>query len=165
MLPKLAVYGCSLNQLYTYRVGHKMRPTHICLYFFTPRGKSGGGLRLGKLPKILGFPFNISATAAASDFKFGAQLGFANAHHKITWGRKGGLLPGLGELSKTWGYPSIFTQWLKLATSNLVYSLGLPSSIIKSPPEEKWVWPWARGAPQILGFPFNKLPQESHKLR
>jgi len=32
---------------------------------------------------MLGFPFNISATAVASNFKLGAQLGFAKAHHKI----------------------------------------------------------------------------------
>ena len=48
----------------------------------TSVGKSGGGLELGKLPKSLGFPYNISATA--SDFKFGTQLGFANDHYKIT---------------------------------------------------------------------------------
>jgi len=35
-------------------------------------------------PQIRGFPFNISATAEASDFKFGIQLGFAKAHHNIT---------------------------------------------------------------------------------
>jgi len=29
---------------------------------------------------------------------------------------------------------------------------GLPRPIIKSHPEEKTVWPWARGAPQNLGF-------------
>jgi len=40
--------------------------------------------KLGELPKILRFPFNISATAEAIDFKFGTQLGFAKAHHKIT---------------------------------------------------------------------------------
>ena len=55
--------------------------------------------------------------AADSDFKFGAQLGFA----------------------KAWGSISIFTQWLKLATSNLVRRLDLPIPIIKSHPEEK-VW-------------------------
>ena len=47
---------------------------------------------LGELPKILGLPFNISATAEASDFKFCMQLGFANAHHKIErkkWVRSG----------------------------------------------------------------------------
>jgi len=50
----------------------------------TPRGKSGHGLGLGELPKILGFPYNIFATARASDFKFGMQLGFGEAHDKIT---------------------------------------------------------------------------------
>jgi len=37
-----------------------------------------------ELTDIGGFPFNISATAEASDFKFGIQLLFAKAHHKIT---------------------------------------------------------------------------------
>jgi len=32
----------------------------------------------------LGFPFNISATAEANDFKVGMLFGFAKAHHKIT---------------------------------------------------------------------------------
>jgi len=36
------------------------------------------------VPQNFGSPFNISATAKASDFKFGTQLGFAKAHHKIT---------------------------------------------------------------------------------
>jgi len=88
----------------------------------TPIGKTGHGLGLGELSNMLGFPYNISATAVASDFKFGAQLGFAKAHHKITRRRKAGRAPGLGELPKIWGSPSIFTQRLKLATSNLVLS-------------------------------------------
>jgi len=46
--------------------------------------KSGRGHGLGELAKILRFPFNISATAEASYFKFGMQLEFAKAHHKIT---------------------------------------------------------------------------------
>jgi len=96
----------------------------------TPREKIGGGLELRELFKILGFPYNISATAGASDFKFGMLLGFAKAHHKITCRRKGGHGPGIGELPKIWGSPSIFTQWLNLATSNLVDSLGLPRPII-----------------------------------
>ena len=58
-----------------------------------------------ELPNILGFPYNISATTGASDFKFGAQLGFAKAHHKITRRRKGGRGPGLGEFPKIWGFP------------------------------------------------------------
>ena len=38
----------------------------------------------------LDLPFNISATAEASDFKFGTQLAFAKAHHKIIPGGKSG---------------------------------------------------------------------------
>jgi len=37
-----------------------------------------------ELPNVWGFPFNISTTAEANDFKFGTQLGFVMAHHKIT---------------------------------------------------------------------------------
>ena len=85
----------------------------------------------------MGFPFNISATAEASEFKFGMQLGFAKAHHKITPRRKSGCGPGLGELLKILGSPLIFLQRLKLATSNLVRSLGLPRPIIKSYAKEK----------------------------
>ena len=33
--------------------------------------------------QFFSFPYNISATAGASNFKFGVQLGFAKAHHKI----------------------------------------------------------------------------------
>ena len=53
-------------------------------------------------PEIWGVPFNIFATAEASNFKFGAQLGFAKAHHKGTPRGKsesgGGI--ELGELPK-----------------------------------------------------------------
>jgi len=49
-----------------------------------------------ELPEIWRFLCNISATAGASDYKFGAQLGFAKAHHKITRRRKCGRGPGLG---------------------------------------------------------------------
>jgi len=99
-----------------------------------PRGKSGGGLGLGELLKILGFSYNISAMAGASDFKCGKQQGFVEAHHKSTRRRKGGHGPGQGELCKIWGFSSIFTQWLKLATSNLVHILDMPRPIMKSYP-------------------------------
>ena len=46
--------------------------------------------------------------------------------------RKSGCNPGLGELPKFWGFPKIFLQRLKLVTSNLVHSLGLPRPTIKS---------------------------------
>ena len=38
--------------------------------------KSGRGPRLGELPKIWGFPFNIYAMAESIDFKFGTQFGW-----------------------------------------------------------------------------------------
>ena len=60
---------------------------------------------LGKLPEIWGFLFNISATAEASDFKFGTQLEFAKAHHKITPRGKSGHGLGLGELPNILGFP------------------------------------------------------------
>jgi len=59
-----------------------------------------------ELSEICGFPFNISATAEASDFKFGTQL-------------------------------------------------VVSRPIIKSHPEKKWGWPWARKAPKNFGFPCN----------
>jgi len=98
--------------------------------------------------QILEFPFNISATNEGTDFKIGRQVSFAKAHHKISPRRKIGRGHGLGEHIIFWGSPLIFLQWLKLAISNLVRSLGLPRPIINSHPEEKWAWPWAREAPQ-----------------
>jgi len=62
------------------------------------------GLGLGELSNILGSPYNISATAGASDFKFGTQLKFAKAHDKITRRRKGRHGPGLGVLPKICGF-------------------------------------------------------------
>jgi len=53
----------------------------------------------------LGFPFNISATAGASDFQFGTQLGFAKAYHKIIPRGKSGCGLGLEELLKILGFP------------------------------------------------------------
>jgi len=44
---------------------------------------------------------------------------------------------------------------MKPATSSLASSLGLPSPIIKSYQNKKWMWPWAMGAPQNFGVPFN----------
>ena len=39
-------------------------------------------------------PFDISATAEASEFKFGVQLRFAKSHHKITPREKVGVAFG-----------------------------------------------------------------------
>jgi len=81
--------------------------------------------------------------AGASDFKFGKQLGFVKAHHKTTHRRKCGHGPGLGELRNIWGSPSIFTQWLKLQSSNFLHSLGLPRPTIK---------PHQRKSGRVLGI-------------
>jgi len=96
-----------------------------------PKRKSRRGHGLEELLKILGFPFNISTTAEANDFKFNIQLGFAKAHHKITQ-RKSGRGSGLGELLKIGGSPLVFLQRLKIATSKLAGWWGLPRPIIKS---------------------------------
>jgi len=42
----------------------------------------------------LELPFNIFAKVEASDFKFGMQLGFSEAHHKITPREKVGVALG-----------------------------------------------------------------------
>jgi len=70
----------------------------------------------------LGFPLNISATVETSDFKFGTQLGFAKADHKITLRAKsgGGLWPG--ELLKMLGFPDNISATAGLATSILASS-------------------------------------------
>ena len=112
----------------------------------TPREKTGRGPRLGKLCKIVGFPFNISATAEDSDFKFGMRLGFAKGHHEITPRGQSGSGPGLGKLPNIWGFLCNISATAEIATSNLICCLGLPRAIIKSHPEEKWAWHWARGA-------------------
>jgi len=118
------------------------------------RRKSRCGPGLGKFSEIWGFPFNITATAEASDFKFGTQLGFAKAHLKITPRRKSEGVFRLGSSPKFCGSPVIFLQRLGLATSNLAHSWGLPRPIIKS---QGWAWPWARGAPQNLGVALQYL--------
>ena len=82
-------------------------------------------------------PFNISATAEVSDFKFGMQFGFSKAHHKITLRRKSRRGPGLGKLLKIWGSPLIFLQRLKVATSRLAGRWALPRQNHKIPPRRK----------------------------
>jgi len=100
----------------------------------TPR-KSDRGPRLGELHNILEFPFNIFATAEASDLKFVMQFGFSKAHYKITPREKSG--PGLGKLPKIGGYPLIFLQRLKLATSRLAGRWALPAKAHNKNPTQK----------------------------
>jgi len=93
--------------------------------------------------------------AEASDFKFGTQLGFAKARHKITSIEKSGCGVGLGELPKILEFPIIFLQRLKLATSKLACCWGVPKSIIKSHTEEKVDVALCYRSSQDVGFPFN----------
>ena len=72
---------------------------------------------------MLGLPFNISATAESSDFKFGIQLGFDKAYHNITprGKRRGGL--GLGELLKNLGFPCNISE--TAGASNFIFGTQL----------------------------------------
>ena len=58
----------------------------------TPRKKSRRGPGRGA-PHNCAFPSDISATAGASNFKFGMQLWFAEADSKITLTRSGRVRP------------------------------------------------------------------------
>jgi len=60
----------------------------------TPIGKSGHGLGLWELPKLLWFHFNIYLMAEARAFKFGTQFDFAKAHYKTTPRGKVGVALG-----------------------------------------------------------------------
>ena len=103
----------------------------------------------------MGFHYNISATAGATDFKFGKRLGFAKAHHKITCRRNGGRGPGLGELPNIWGFPFNIYTMAEARDFKFGTQLGFTKSHLKTTPREKWAWPWVREAPIYTGFPFN----------
>jgi len=85
----------------------------------------------------LGFPYNISATAAASDLQLGAQLGFAKAHSKITRRRKGWHSRGLGEFLKIWGFH--FNIYIMVEARNFKFGtqLGIAKAHHKTTPRGK----------------------------
>ena len=121
----------------------------------TPKRKSGRSSVLRELPKIRG-PFNISVMAEDNDFKFSIELGFAKSNYKIIPKDKSGRAPRLGSCQKFEDCPLIFMQWLKLAISNLVHSLGLPiRPIIESDNETNHKSQSQHGSVQNLAFPFN----------
>jgi len=76
----------------------------------------------------------ISVIDEAGNFEFNMQLRFAKAHHQIPLEEKVGVALGYGNSPNFWASALIFVQRLKLATSNLIHGLGLPSPIIKSHP-------------------------------
>ena len=80
-----------------------------------------------------------SATAKANDFKFGMQLGFAKAHHKITHRRESGRVPGLGELPKILG--SLLNIYATAEASDFTFGmqLGFAKAHGKITPREKKV--------------------------
>ena len=101
-------------------------------------------------------PQCISVIDDASDFKFGKHLGFAKSHHQIPPEKKVGVALAEGSSPKFEGFPSISTQWLKIAVSKLVYSSGLPRLIKKIIPRGKTGHGLRPGElPNILGFPYN----------
>jgi len=92
-------------------------------YKIIPIGKSGCGLGLGELPRILGFSYNISATDEASNFKFGMQLGFAKARHKTTPRGKVGVALGWGSSQIFGVFPQRPRFTLSVSGASFLFSL------------------------------------------
>ena len=83
---------------------------------------------------MLDFPFNIFASAEASDVKFGKQLGFANAHHKIPPRRNVGVA-WTRELPKIWRFS--FNIYAVAKASD--FEFGVRLGFAKSHHKKKWV--------------------------
>ena len=73
-----------------FRQGLGLATSHLAHHKIIRRRQGAHGPGLGEIPKFRWFPFNIYTMAEASDFKFGTQLGFSKAHHKITSKEKRG---------------------------------------------------------------------------
>jgi len=104
----------------------------------------------------LGFQFSISATAEASNVKFGTQLGVAKGHHKITPREKSWHGPGLGKLSKLLGLPfniSATTERSDFEIGRLVGFANAHHGI--APRRKRGRGPVLKKLPNIWGFPFN----------
>ena len=97
-------------------------------------------------------PFNISATAEASEFIFGTQLGVAKAHHKITCRGKSGHGPGLGELPKILESPFNIFATAEASDFKFGTQLGFATAHQKITPRGKsGRGPKLRELPKILG--------------
>ena len=90
----------------------------------------------GALQNVWPF-FNISAMAEASEFKFGMQLGFAKAHHKITPRGKHGCGPGLGKLHKILGFSFNISATAEASDFKFGMQLEFAKSHHKIPPRRK----------------------------
>jgi len=87
-----------------------------------------------ELPEIWGFPFNISATAEATDFKFGTQLGFAKTHshpeENVVW-------PWARGTPKYFGFRNNISATAGASDFKFGVLLGFAKSHHKSHPKEK----------------------------
>jgi len=102
----------------------------------------------------MGFPYNISAMAWASDFKLGKQVGFPSAHHKITprGKRRHGL--GLGELPKVLGFPYNISATAEASDFKFGTQLGFAKAHDKITRRRKGRHGPGLGVlPKIWGFP------------
>jgi len=109
-------------------------------------------LSYGSSPKFWVCPFNISATAEASDIIFGMHLGFAKAHHKITPRIESERGPGLGELPKILGSPFNISATAEAKNLKFGMQLGFAKAHHKVTPREKSVRGHGLGKlPKILG--------------
>ena len=87
--------------------------------------------------------------AEASDFKFGTQLTFAKAHHKITSIGKSGCGHGLGELPKILGFLCNISATAEASNFKFGTQVGLAKAHYKNHNQrKKWALPWAREAPK-----------------
>jgi len=113
--------------------------------------KNACGSGLGELPKIWGFPFNISATAEASKLWFCDAPWQTQTASKI-WEEK---LAEAGELPKNLGFPCNISATAEACDFKIGTPLVFAEVHHKIIPRGKiWAWPWAREAPKNLGF-FN----------
>jgi len=92
--------------------------------------------------------------AETSEFKFGVQLGFAKAHHKITPRGKSGCGPGLLELPKILGFRFNISSTAEARDFKFGMQLEFAKSHHKIPPRRKeGRGPKLGELPNIFGFP------------
>jgi len=98
----------------------------------------------------------ISVLDEASDFKFGMQLGFAKAHHKITRSlrrRKGGRGAGPGELTKIWGFHFNIYTMVEARDFEFGTQLGFAKAHHKTTSRGKVNLALGLGSSHIFGVP------------
>ena len=92
--------------------------------------------------------------AEARDFKFGTLFCFAKAHPKITLKDKSGRGPGLGDLTKIWGFP--FNIFATAEANNFkIGTVWVCQGLHKRALSGKCVWLWLRKALQFFSVPFT----------